>query len=238
MSGVKHYNPNSRATEIIAALALREPLHSIERICAEQKQISTGRLYAYATEAGDKLAGYACELRQAITSLRQDHAEAQRLLRENDALAQRCKELEGLLAEATAQREFLDKQQSDACFRREKAESERNTLRAEVERLQRELATAHADASRYASRAEELRGELQEERSAAESVRFSAWRHGDFLSVRYLLGMFCSDGIAGVDQAGMEHVARKAADEVERLRRQAARYERQRRLSTGDIPAT
>lgn len=94
MSGVKQYNPNSRATEIIAALALREPLHSIERICDEQKQISTGRLYAYATEAGDKLAGYACELRQAITSLRQDHAEAQRLLRENDALAQRCRELE------------------------------------------------------------------------------------------------------------------------------------------------
>lgn len=138
MSGVKQHNPNSRATEIIAALALREQLHSIERICDEQKQISTGRLYAYATEAGDKLAGYACELRQAITSLRQDHTEAQRLLRENDALAQRCKELEGLLAEATAQREFLDKQQSDACFRREKAESERNTLRAEVAQLRRE----------------------------------------------------------------------------------------------------
>lgn len=34
---------------------------------------------------------------------------------------------------------------------------ENDTLRAEVERLQRELATAHADASRYASAAEDMR---------------------------------------------------------------------------------
>lgn len=95
-------------------------------------------------------------------------------------------------------------------------------------------------AKRDALRAEveALRGELQEERSAAESLRFSAWRHGDFLSVRDLLGMFCPDGVAGVDQAGMEHVARKAADEVVQLRQQAARYEHQRRLNQGDIPTT
>lgn len=128
-----------------------------------------------------------------------------------DALAQRCKELDACMSEPL-----------NILVR------DRYALRAEVERLQRELAIAHADASRHASRAEELRGELQEERSTAESVRFSAWRHGDFLSVRDLLGMFCSDGIAGVDQAGMEHVARKAADEVEQLRRQVARHERQR----------
>lgn len=36
-------------------------------------------------------------------------------------------------------------------------EHERDTLRAEVERLQRELATAHADASHYASSAEDMR---------------------------------------------------------------------------------
>ncbi len=121
MSGVKQHNPNSRAAEIIAALALREPLHSIERICDEQKQISTARLYAYATEAGDKLAGYACELRQAITSLRQDHAEAQRLLRENDALAQRCRELEQCMSEPL-----------------NKLVRERDALRAEVAQLRRE----------------------------------------------------------------------------------------------------
>lgn len=40
-------------------------------------------------------------------------------------------------------------------------EVERDTLRAEVERLQRELATAHADASHYASRAEELRQDAE-----------------------------------------------------------------------------
>lgn len=125
MSGVKQYNPNSRATEIIAALALREPLHSIERICDEQEQISTARLYAYATEAGDKLAGYACELRQAITSLRQDHAEAQRLLRENDALAQRCRDLsEALETERAAAKAFQDGY---------------DYLRAEVERLRQSL---------------------------------------------------------------------------------------------------
>lgn len=229
MSGVKQYNPNSRATEIIAALALREPLHSIERICDEQKQISTARLYAYATEAGDKLAGYACELRQAITSLRQDHAEAQRLLRENNALAQRCRELEACIAgdhtnlvallrvgQAKAERERdalraeverykamsnnycalgMDSQVEIAKLRAEveklQATVDRlepayhawqektdwiqqsfsdgslssrylgwhraDILNAEIERLQRELATAHADASRYASAAEDMR---------------------------------------------------------------------------------
>ncbi len=56
-----------------------------------------------------------------------------------DALSQRCKELEGLLAEATAQCEFLDKQQSDACFRREKAESQCDNPPAAV-KVPRELA--------------------------------------------------------------------------------------------------
>lgn len=126
MSGVKRYNPNSRATEIIAALSRREPLHGIERICDEQKQISTGRLYAYATEAGDKLAGYACELRQALNSLRQDHTEAQRLLRERDALAQRCRELEACIAgDHTNLVALLRMGQA-------KAERERDALRAAI----------------------------------------------------------------------------------------------------------
>lgn len=154
MSGVKQHNPNSRAAEIIAALALREPLHSIERICDEQKQISTARLYAYATEAGDKLAGYACELRQAITSLRQDHAEAQRLLRENDALAQRCKELEGR-ADALSQelqatlgdwnalvRAIQSPTHGGAVAHAAGVVRERDALRAEVEQL-------HQQAARY-----------------------------------------------------------------------------------------
>lgn len=94
MNGEKRRDPGSRAAAIIAALSRREPLHGIERICDEQKQVSTGRLYACVTEAGDMLASYAVELRQALNSLRQDNAEAQRLLRENDALKKRCAMLE------------------------------------------------------------------------------------------------------------------------------------------------
>lgn len=62
-------------------------------------------------------------------------------------MAKRCLELEedlaeqaALLEEASGQRDFLDKQQSDECFRREKAEVERDTLRAEVEALRKDTA--------------------------------------------------------------------------------------------------
>jgi hypothetical protein len=65
------------------------------------------------------------------------------LASEYDALAQRCAEVEvdlaeqaALLKEVIEQRDFLDRLQSDECARREKAETERDALRAEVERLQ------------------------------------------------------------------------------------------------------
>ena len=70
---------------------------------------------------------------------------------ERDALAQRCRDLEACIAG--------DHTNLVALLRvgQAKAERERDTLRAEVERLQRELATAHADASHYASAAEDMR---------------------------------------------------------------------------------
>lgn len=88
-----------------------------------------------------------------------------------DALAQRCLELEEenhRMARACA--EWNEKFQrlavrSDEAWNavlpetiaKLDAQRERDALRAEVERLQRELATAHADASHYASSAEDMR---------------------------------------------------------------------------------
>lgn len=68
---------SARTMQILADLAARRALDGLGRLCDEQKQVSTGRLYAYVTQAGDTLAGYAFELR-----------------REHDALAQRCRELQ------------------------------------------------------------------------------------------------------------------------------------------------
>ncbi len=52
--------------------------------------------------------------------------------------------------------------------------SERDQLRAAVERLQRELATAHADASHYASSAEDMRAEVERLRQSLRSVIVAA----------------------------------------------------------------
>lgn len=80
---------------------------------------------------------------------------------ERDALAQRCRELEACIAG--------DHTNLVALLRvgQAQAERERDALRPEVERLQRELATAHADASHYASSAEDMRAEVEQLRQQA-----------------------------------------------------------------------
>ncbi|MNR24694.1 hypothetical protein D3C85_1417940 [compost metagenome] len=123
--------------QILAELAQRRPLSAINRLCDEQKQVSTGRLYAYATEAGDKLAGYAFELRRILDQRHLHNAEAQRLLRANDALQQRCRALE---EERAALQKTVDSYDKHASGIHALSEIER--LRAEVERQRK-------DAGRY-----------------------------------------------------------------------------------------
>lgn len=83
----------------------------------------------------------------ADSMLKVDDAGRFVLASDYDAMAQRCRELEADLAEqaarleeASKQRDFLDKQQSDECVRREKAEAGHDILRAEIERLRALLA--------------------------------------------------------------------------------------------------
>lgn len=76
-------------------------------------------------------------------------------------LQQRCRELEVLLAEVTGQRDFLDRQQSDECFRREKAERERDALGAELIDLRSSMAFRTSLIGRIEAENGELRNEVE-----------------------------------------------------------------------------
>jgi hypothetical protein len=73
----------ARAMQILADLAKRAPLRMLDRVCEQQKQISTVKLADYIEQAGDELAGYAFNLRQHNDAL---HAEAEALRAENAKL--------------------------------------------------------------------------------------------------------------------------------------------------------
>lgn len=55
--------------KVAAALATRRPLHAIDELCDNQKQVSSARLYDMVEVAGDELAGYAVSIRQAVDAL-------------------------------------------------------------------------------------------------------------------------------------------------------------------------
>lgn len=92
---------------------------------------------------------------------------------ERDALAQRCRGLEAANSRWLTENEDLLHSLMGSDMRADALRDEIDTLRAEVETL-RELATAHADASHYASRAEELRKDAERYRG----VRRGAAAHG------------------------------------------------------------
>jgi hypothetical protein len=62
--------------QILASLARRRPLRTLETICETQHQISTRKLELYLEPIGDELAGFAFNLRQDYGTL---HAANQRL---------------------------------------------------------------------------------------------------------------------------------------------------------------
>lgn len=102
-----------------------------------------------------------------------------------DALAQRCRELEAdlaeqadLLKETSKQRDFLDRLQSDECFRREKAEAERDALARRCRELESSLQKAafkqQADESAYSvvvQQNDALRAEVEGLRQFVDFVR-------------------------------------------------------------------
>lgn len=54
----------TRLMQILASLARRRPLRTLETICETQHQISTRKLELYLEPIGDELAGFAFNLRQ------------------------------------------------------------------------------------------------------------------------------------------------------------------------------
>ncbi|MGX5220299.1 hypothetical protein ACVTMO_16905 [Pseudomonas segetis] len=67
---------DARLMQILASLARRRPLRTLETICETQHQISTRKLELYLEPIGDELAGFAFNLRQGYGTL---HAANQRL---------------------------------------------------------------------------------------------------------------------------------------------------------------
>ena len=74
---------DARLMQILASLARRRPLRTLETICETQHQISTRKLELYLEPIGDELAGFAFNLRQDYDQLSADirrlEAEVKRL---------------------------------------------------------------------------------------------------------------------------------------------------------------
>ena len=70
----------STLIKVAADLAARRPLHAIDALCDNQKQVSSARLYDMVEASGDTLAAYAVEIRQAADALTAQRANFMRFL--------------------------------------------------------------------------------------------------------------------------------------------------------------
>lgn len=82
--------------KVAVDLATRRPLHAIDELCDNQKQVSSARLYDMVELAGDDLAGYAVQIKQAVDDL---NAQVEVM---RSRLSGVCDYADGLLCEVNA----------------------------------------------------------------------------------------------------------------------------------------
>ena len=78
----------ARTMQILASLANRRPLRTLEAICEKQRQISTRNLSEHLELIGDELSGFAFNLRQDYDQLSADNRRLEAELKRLQAAAQ------------------------------------------------------------------------------------------------------------------------------------------------------
>ena len=78
----------ARTMQILASLANRRPLRTLEAICEKQRQISTRKLDDHLELIGDELAGFAFNLRQDYDQLSADNRRLEAEVKRLQAAAQ------------------------------------------------------------------------------------------------------------------------------------------------------
>ncbi|MAB96981.1 MAG: hypothetical protein CMK71_02790 [Pseudomonadaceae bacterium] len=100
----------ARTMQILASLANRRPLRTLEAICEKQRQISTRKLDDHLELIGDELAGFAFNLRQDYDQLSADNRRLEAEVKRLQAAAQEVERLEAEISEQWRMRRELDAQ--------------------------------------------------------------------------------------------------------------------------------